>query len=256
MNSSTSSPSIEVYYDPSRLPLPAVVGWLRELGIDAVHRTPSEAPAEWMQRYGCCFPWVVANGRLVLKAGFQREHLVRLAQRWYGAALVLWWRAPSRVPQEIVSQSGQGEDLVNCGVNSYHPNTPTTFQNQQIWDGASACVSDLSELLLRNFRLGYRTIVVWNDPDTPPPEPLTQRAIEELQCHDVVFISTSNSKVSMLGIRAWHGELFQGLDDMSPIEFMSLAAKANDLKLDVSLLHFDEMHTLSVAPQTQKRWEE
>lgn len=77
-------PEIQVYYDFTKKPLPEVLSWLEEMGVSAIGRSSLEAPQEWLQRYGCCFPWVVIEGRIQLKAGFKKSQLERLLRRWRG----------------------------------------------------------------------------------------------------------------------------------------------------------------------------
>lgn len=202
------NPTIEVYYDPSRLPLPPVVDWLDDLGIAAIHRTPQEAPDEWLQRYGCCFPWVVADGRMVLKAGFQKVHLERLVQRWYGAALTVWWRIPKRAPQECGESSRPQRDAASDDLSNSNRAGPSPRLKQRFhfWE---CDINQLPDNLLAHFRLGWHPIVLWCSDESSPDESFVEAALLALKSHDVVAAHDQQGRVVLLGLRSWHGALFE-----------------------------------------------
>jgi|GEM_PF-3447474 hypothetical protein len=202
------NPTIEVYYDPSRLPLPPVVDWLDDLGIAATHRTPQEAPQEWLQRYGCCFPWVVADGRMVLKAGFQRVHLERLVQRWFGTALVVWWRIPKSEPQECGETSQSQRDAASDELSISNRATPSPRLKPRIhfWE---CDINQLPDNLLAQFRLGWHPIILWSSDESSPDESHVEAALLELKSHDVVAVHDRQGRVVLLGLRSWHGALFE-----------------------------------------------
>lgn len=237
------NPTIEVYYDPSRLPLPPVVGWLETLGIVAIHRTPKDAPQEWLERYGCCFPWVVADGRIVLKAGFQKAHLERLAQRWFGSALVAWWRTPKQVPQGLAAERQQesycDQDFFwsSTSGNRSDGHSPRKIQ---IWDSSAGASLPLARLVLDGFRQGWRPVVVWLLLDQPPHLPTIVFAQTQLQDRDLLIIKNKQGQAVLLGMRAWHGELFEDGTESDPLNIDSIAKKAHQLKLALGEFEFDE----------------
>jgi len=239
-------PTLDVYYDPNRLPLPPVVGWLEALGLSAIHRTPEDAPAEWLERYGCCFPWVVANGRLVLKAGFQRAQLERLVLRWYGAPLLIYYpwkqcRTPERASQSLGCDPAP---------HSHHPQNPipvlpyrqnnSNLPNLQLQRIEAGEDSALSEILLRSFRSGWRPVIVWVDSSSPPPvsllsdyklsDKILTRALEQLTVYDLVLFRKSTGEPLLLGLRAWHGALF-GDNEAIGLDVSYLMARAEELEL-------------------------
>jgi hypothetical protein len=236
-------PRLEVYYDPSRLPLPDVVGWLDAMGIAAVHRTPQDASPEWLQKYGCCFPWVVADGRMVLKAGFQRSHLERLAQRWFGTALVVWLRTPKRVSQELssfIKPEGKPFTIAGSGV-------AKTSRNLQVWETSGDAATELSALLLESFRQGWRPILLGTESDKPPADAWIERAIEQLKQYDIVIARNQDQNVVMFGTRAWHGELFQNTQSVNQEWFVGLVNKAKELGLAVAELDIEGVTHLDNA---------
>lgn len=237
------NPTIEVYYDPSRLPLPPVVGWLETLGIAAIHRTPQDAPPEWIERYGCCFPWVVADGRIVLKAGFQKAHLEKLAQRWFGSALVAWWRASKPVSQGLAADCQQ--DLYRDPV----PFMPSTFDDGsggprsckvQIWDSSVGASAPLARWILDSFRKGWRPVVVWLSLAQPPHLPSVAFSQRQLLNSDLLIMKNKQGQAVLLGMRAWHGELFEDSTESDPLNIDSIARKAHELKLAIGEFEFDE----------------
>lgn len=202
------NPTIEVYYDPSRLPPPSVVDWLDELGLAVIHRTPQEAPEDWLQRYGCCFPWVVADGRIVLKAGFQKVHLERLVQRWYGTALVVWWRIPKPAPQECGESNQLPRDVASDELSISDRVLPSPRLKQRIhfWE---CDINQLPDQLLAQFRLGWHPIVLWCSDESSPDESFVEAALLQLKSHDVVVAHNRQGRVVLLGLRSWHGALFE-----------------------------------------------
>lgn len=225
-------PVIEIYYDPNRKPLPEVIGWCQELGIAIVHRTPFEAPAEWSQKYGCCFPWVVADGRIVLKAGFQRSHLERLAQRWFGTPLIAWLSTPKRVSHEL-PPSGESEFR---SVTLTDTSTPQRTRHLQVWELERDAVSTLPTLLLQRFRQGWRPIILGLQSDHPPTGTLIERAINALRRFDLVIARNETQALLLFGTRAWHGELFHDLSAIDQQSLPHLIKKATDMKLKVAEL--------------------
>lgn len=225
-------PIIEIYYDPNREPLPEVIGWCHGLGIATVHRTPLEAPAEWLQKYGCCFPWVVADGRIVLKAGFQRSHLERLAQRWFGTPLIAWLRTPKRVPHEL-SPSGKSEFQ---SVAVADASAPQRTRHLQVWELEPDPVSTLSALLLQSFRQGWRPILLGLQSAQPPAGTLIDCAINALQRSDMVIARNEAQELVLFGTRAWHGELFRDLSAIDQQSLLQLTKQATDMKLKVTEL--------------------
>lgn len=235
--SSNRPPSLEVYYDPSRLPLPEVVGWLEAMGIAAVHRTPQDASPEWLQKYGCCFPWVVADGRIVLKAGFQRSHLERLAQRWFGTALVAWLRTPKRVSQDLHSSNQPEVKALPIAESGPTRNRATGLvRNLQVWELGCDAATSFSALLLQSFRQGWRPILLAADADQPPPDAWIEWAIHQLKESDIVIVRNRDQHVVLFGTRAWHGELFHNVQAVNQESFNGLAHKAKELNLTLAEL--------------------
>lgn len=237
------TPTIEVYYDPTRLPLPPVVGWLETLGIAAIHRTPQDAPQEWIERYGCCFPWIVADGRIVLKAGFQKVHLEKLAQRWFGSALVAWWRAPKQVSQELSADCQHDSPcdpvpfMSSTSGNSSGGHCP---RKVQFWDSSAEASAPLARWILESFRQGWRPVVVWFSLTQPPHLPSIASAQTQLQNSDLVIMKNKQGQAVLLGMRAWHGELFEDGTESDPLNIDSIARKAHELKLAIGEFEFDE----------------
>jgi len=267
-------PTLEVYYDPNRLPIPPVVGWLEALGLSAVHRTPEEAPTPWLERYGCCFPWVVADGRIVLKAGFQRAQLERLIKRWYGAPLLVYYPLKQCRTPKRASQSLSGEQTLH----SSPPQNPlpvfpfrqhnSSLQNLQVYSVDAGEDSTLSEILLRSFRSGWRPVIAWVDSAMPPhasqisddklPDKILARALEQLTGYDLVLFRKSTGGAILLGLREWHGNLFDGdlidgdLIDGDPatgLEVSVLLARAEALGLKSIAIDVNacEVHGYSIA---------
>lgn len=223
---------IEIYYDPTYKPLPEVIDWCEALGILTVHRTPLEAPAEWLQKYGCCFPWVVANGRIVLKAGFQRSHLERLAQRWFGTPLIAWLRTPKRVSHELFP-SGESEFR---SVALTDTSAPQRTGRLQVWELERDPVATLSVLLLQSFRQGWRPILLGLQSDRPPAGTLVDCAINALQRSDMVIARNEAQELLLFGTRAWHGELFRDLSAIDQQSLLQLTKQATHMKLKVTEL--------------------
>lgn len=228
------NPTIEVYYDPSRLPPPPVVDWLDDLGIAAIHRTPQQAPQEWLQRFGCCFPWVVADGRIVLKAGFQKVHLERLVQRWYGAALLVWWRIPKRAPQEC-GESCQPQGYAasdELSISNRALPSPRLKQRVHFWE---CDINQLPDNLLAQFRLGWHPIVLWCSDESSPDESFVEAALLELKSHDVVAAHNRQGRVVLLGLRSWHGALFEDSELVSS-SLATWVNRARTLNLQIAEL--------------------
>lgn len=243
------TPTIEVYYDPTRLPLPPVVGWLETLGIAAIHRTPQDAPQEWIERYGCCFPWVVADGRIVLKAGFQKAHLEKLAQRWYGSALVAWWRAPKQVSHESTTDRNHdtlSKQEMSLSSPAIH-RTARAPRKVQIWESTAGSSAPLVRLMLEGFRQGWRPIIVWFSLDQKPHIPSIEFAQTHLQNVDLVIMKNKQGQSVLFGMRAWHGELFEDGKESDPLDVDSIAKKAHELKLAIGEFEFDEAATDDTA---------
>ena len=245
-------PTLEIYYDPNRLPLPSVVGWLETLGLSAVHRTPEEAPAEWLERYGCCFPWVVANGRIVLKAGFQRAHLERLMQRWYGTPLLVHYPLKKARTEQARTEQMASQRL--------------GFQNLQVYRADEEEDSTLAEILLRSFRSGWRPVIVWVDPAPPPQDhplwdhsltdlkasartpsdEILARALQQLTAHDLILFRNSNGELLLFGLQAWHGSLF-GDDQATGLDPSYLMARAEELGLKSMEIKFNACEVIGYS---------
>ena len=194
------TPNLEVYFDPSRLPPPAVLAWLAEEGLAAVHRTPAEAPEAWLARYGCCFPWVVADGRIVLKAGFQRSHLDRLIRKWRGAPLFAWLRTPERMRTvSAISNSADNssiqEDLQREDI----------LPEWNVWPLQTSF--DIEAKVLASFRTGQRPVIIWMLAEVVPDPAAAARACELTQHDDVVLGYNAPHQFCLFGLKSWHGGL-------------------------------------------------
>jgi hypothetical protein len=186
---------------------------------------------------------VVADGRMVLKAGFQRSHLERLAQRWFGTALVVWLRTPKRVSQELssfIKPEGKPFTIAGSGV-------AKTSRNLQVWETSGDAATELSALLLESFRQGWRPILLGTESDKPPADAWIEWAIEQLKQYDIVIARNQDQNVVMFGTRAWHGELFQNTQSVNQEWFVGLVNKAKELGLAVAELDIEGVTHLDNA---------
>lgn len=225
------TPHLEVYFDPSRLPPPSVLGWLAEEGLTAVHRTPADAPEAWLARYGCCFPWVVADGRIVLKAGFQRSHLERLIRKWRGAPLLAWVRTPERVGTLSAPSRSLAADSVQAGLHEEN-----SLIDWVVWPLEPSF--DLEAKVLASFRTGQRPVIIWMLAEVVPDPAAAARACELTQHDDVVLGYNAAHQFYLLGLKSWHGGLLGQVTGESHMQPEQIKWRATQLGLTVAEFAF------------------
>jgi len=273
-------PELQVYYDFSKKPLPEVLSWLEEMGVPANHRSSLEAPQEWLQRYGCCFPWVVIEGRIQLKAGFKKSQLERLLRRWKGAPKLgisiateflqeasggFWPQIGSSEVQELLGALAayygyhleglaasktlllDSERSTSAAPNVDNKSTseiPAIALTLPGWEVDRIPFLGRDRLsgnyFLNGFRSGYGPIVQ----TYPDCEGLTsvifEQALVHLRSVDVVVGSTSVGDCYLLGLRSWHEALFSSNSDDASMK-CSARIKARAQSLSLS---FEELPTL------------
>jgi hypothetical protein len=279
-------PELQVYYDFSKKPPPEVLSWLEEMGVQADRRSSLEAPPEWLQRYGCCFPWVVIEGRIQLKAGFKKSQLERLLRRWKGApklGISIAVASPREAFEGFCSQIGSGEVQEFLGaLAAYYchrleglPISKTLLLDSEKSTPAASNVDNKSTLeipafglslpdwevdrtsfrktdrfsgnyFLNGFRGGHGPIVQVH----PDCEGLTPAIIEQALVHlrsvDVVVGSTTDGDCYLLGLRSWHEALFFSDSDDASIKCLT-RIKAQAQSLGLSI------YELPTLPSIQSR---
>ncbi len=209
-------PTVEIYYD-ARLPdPPEILKWLQDCGIPSIVRSPTEAPAEWQRRYGCCLPWVAVDGRIHLKGGFQKNHFDRLVRRWKGRALVgIGVASESLADQKPVVRAASEE-----GGSSFHTEhwdlgpTRTGMGLQPMrwgrWADADNCEFKLASYFSAAFRRGYQPVIVcFQAEGNPSADPVAiQEVLDSLRNYDVMYGCDGEGAWKYLALRAWLGALF------------------------------------------------
>lgn len=273
-------PELQVYYDFSKKPPPEVLSWLEEMGVPAHRRSSLEAPQEWLQRYGCCFPWVVIEGRIQLKAGFKKSQLERLLRRWKGApklgisfATEFFREESGGFWQQI--GSGEAQELLGALAGYYcHlldglaisktllldseksvPAAPdvdnsSTLEIPDIALSLPGWEVDLTPFrgrdrlsgnyFLNGFRSGHGPIVQVHSDCEGLTPAILEQALVHLKSVDIVAGSTTAGDCYLLGLRSWHEALFFSDSDGASMKG-SARMKARARSLSLS---FEELPTL------------
>lgn len=276
-------PELQVYYDFTKKPLPEVLAWLEEMGIRATHRSAQEAPQEWLQRYGCCFPWVVIEGRIQLKAGFKKSQLERLLRRWKGApklGITTASESPRAAPGSFYSQIGSAavQELFRASAAYYcHCLDHLAVSKTLLLDSETAATVSLpadresdsklpglfqalpswevdltpyrggdrfySDYFLNGFRGGHGPIIL-AFPDCEGLAPaIIEEALVQLRIVDVVVGATTFGDCYLLGLRSWHEGLFFPDSDEASLESLA-RIKARTQSLGLSIYELPKLQSI------------
>ncbi|MEY4567316.1 MAG: hypothetical protein RLY14_2286 [Planctomycetota bacterium] len=276
-------PELQVYYDFTKKPLPEVLAWLEEMGIPATHRSAEEAPQEWLQRYGCCFPWVVIEGRIQLKAGFKKSQLERLLRRWKGApklGITTASESPRAASGSFYSQIGSAavQELLRALAAYYcHCLDDLAVSKTLLLDSGTMATVSLPEdskshsqfpgiaqalpswevdltpyrgkdrfygnYFLNSFRGGHAPIIL-AFPDCEGLAPaIVEEALVQLGKVDVVVGATTSCDCYLLGLRSWHEGLFFPDSDEALPE-SSAKIKARTQSLGLSIYELPTLQSI------------